>query len=216
MLQTDLVVGDDAAGGPGTAWPRSTFSIVGPDSADRHRLEARIRSGFGTHFGACIDGFMPRFVLYRHTSGATGVIGYRRASDDPLYLEHYLELPVDELISVAAGMRVERSTIAEVGQFVVDDRDIAAPFFRDLVPFLVGQGFDWVCFTGTNRIRSILKRIGFRGLPVALADAGRIADRASWGSYYDNEPVVIVGKLDDPTGNWCYGEPEPRVAAADV
>ena len=183
---------------------RNVFSIVGPDSEDRTRLEARIRSGFGTHFGACIGGFMPRFALYQHALGATGVIGFRSAADDELFLEHYLDLPVDQVISAEAGAAVARDTIVEVGQFVVDDRDIVGSFFRDLVPFLAGAGYEWVCFTGTNKIRSLLRRVGFHGLPIAAANAGRVSDTGDdWGSYYDNEPVVIVGKLDDPAGHWC-------------
>jgi hypothetical protein len=60
-----------------------------------------------------------------------------------------------------------------------------------------------VCFTGTNRIRALLARIGFAGVPVTLATETRLLDKKSrWGSYYEHEPVVIVGKLSDPRGDW--------------
>ena len=147
---------------------------------------------------------MPRFACYRHRSGATGVIGVRRASDEPLFLESYLSTPVEVAIADATGATVPRERIAEVGQFVVDDRDIVASFFRDLVPFLLESGFDWVCFTGTDRIRALLARIGFHGLPIVRADATRLRDSTNrWGRYYDFDPVVILGKLDDPLGSWC-------------
>ena len=206
MLQTDLGKTGNAALSLARGGQRCGFSNVGPDSVDRARLEAKIRSGFGMHFGACIEGFMPRFALYRHTSGATGVIGVRQASHEPLYLEHYLSQPIERIITDASDCRVERSAIAEIGQFVVDDRDIVGSFFRELAPFLSAEGYDWVCFTGTNKIRALLNRIGFRGMPVTAADAKRIpAAGDRWGSYYDNDPVVIVGKLDDPEGHWCRG-----------
>jgi hypothetical protein len=35
-----------------------------------------------------------------------------------------------------------------------------------------------------------------------------------WGSYYENEPEVIVGKLADPAGHWCRGEVTPAPARA--
>lgn len=190
----------------------NTFTVVEHDSEERAVLEARIRSGFGMHFDACIEGFMPRFAHYRHSSGATGVIGVRRASDGPLFLESYLNAPVESVVEGTTGEPVARDRIAEVGQFVVDDRDIVTSFFRDLVPFLTENGFDWVCFTGTDRIRALLARIGFRGLPLARADESRVpgcGDR--WGRYYDFDPVVILGKLDDPQGRWCTA---PAVAAA--
>jgi len=215
MLQTDLDTSSVRAPTElAVNAPDNVFSVVGPDAPDRARLESRIRSGFGMHFGACIDGFMPRFALYQHASGATGVIGVRRASGDPLFLEQYLEMPIEQLISVAAGVNVNRPTIAEVGQFIVDDRDIVGAFFRDLVPFLTSEGFDWVCFTGTNRIRAILNRVGFRGMPVAAADAARVEDGDRWGKYYDYEPVVIVGRLGDPEGHWCANLAAPEAFAA--
>lgn len=206
MQQTELTIPATPVLQGCKAPGHNTFSVVEPDSAERASLEARIRSGFGMHFDACIEGFMPRFAHYRHASGATGVIGIRCAADEPLFLESYLNASVESVIADATGAHVDRHRIAEVGQFVVDDRDIVTSFFRDLVPFLVENGYDWVCFTGTDRIRALLARVGFRGLPVARAEATRVRDTGDrWGRYYEFDPVVILGKLDDPQGRWCAG-----------
>jgi hypothetical protein len=211
MQQTELTIPAPPVLQGCTTPVRNTFCIVDHDSEERALLEARIRSGFGMHFDACIEGFMPRFAHYRHASGATGVIGIRRASDGPLFLESYLNAPVESLVAGASGAPVARDRIAEIGQFVVDDRDIVTSFFRDLVPFLTDNGYDWVCFTGTDRIRALLARIGFHGLPLARADEARVRGSADrWGRYYDYDPVVILGKLDDPQGRWCAA---PRTAA---
>lgn len=182
----------------------SRFTVVESGSGRRRALEARVRSGFGTHFGACIAAFMPQLALYTHHDGGTGIIGFRRASDEPLFLENYLEGTIEREIEAAAGHPVDRGRIAEVGQFVVDNRDIAGAFFRDLVPFLLSQQFDWVCFTGTDRIRAILARAGLHGLPVAAASPENVRPTEDrWGTYYDYDPVVVVGRLDDPSGHWC-------------
>lgn len=213
MQQTELTIPAPPVLQGCTRSFHNSFSVVDHDSEERALLEARIRSGFGTHFDACIEGFMPRFAHYRHASGATGVIGIRRASEGPLFLESYLGAPVESMIADATGHGVARQRIAEVGQFVVDDRDIVTSFFRDLVPFLTARGYDWVCFTGTDRIRALLARIGFHGLPLARADEARLNDSADrWGRYYDFDPVVILGKLDDPQGRWI-ATPSAAVAA---
>lgn len=211
MQQTELTIPAPPALQGCTRTTRNTFTVVDHDSEERALLEARIRSGFGMHFDACIAGFMPRFAHYRHRSGATGVIGVRRAADGPLFLESYLNAPVEAIVEGTTGEAVTRDRIAEVGQFVVDDRDIVTSFFRDLVPFLKENGFDWVCFTGTDRIRALLARIGFRGLPLAQADEARVLGSGDhWGRYYDFDPVVILGRLDDPQGRWCAA---PHAAA---
>lgn len=207
MLQTELRVSTSEISRVGLAPVRSTFSLVEPDSIMRSRVEERIRQDYGLHFGACVTGFMPRFFCYKHESGATGVIGVRRAGDDSLFLERYLAQPIELTIRDVAGRQVARKAIAEVGQFVVDDPHIAVDFFRDLVPLLTGQGFDWVCFTGTHKIRAILRRIGFNGLPVARGELSVARDSGDdWGTYYENEPVVIVGNLADPAGHWLGGD----------
>jgi hypothetical protein len=204
MHQTDLTTPASPVLQGRTPIARNTFTVVEHDSDERASLEARIRSGFGTHFDACIEGFMPRFAHYQHASGPTGVIGLRRAAEEPLFLENYLRIPVETVIGKVTGSFIARDRIAEVGQFVVDDRDIVPSFFRDLVPFLIENEFDWVCFTGTDRIRALLARIGFQGLPLARADETRVLGSADcWGRYYDFDPVVILGKLDDPRGRWC-------------
>ena len=199
-MQTDLT---NAATALRLPCARNSFFVAERGSPMRNSLEARVRSGFGHHFNACIEGFMPDLAVYEHATGASGVIGVRSAAEEHLFLESYLDLPVETVIHLSSGETAVRGSIAEVGQFVVDDRDIVADFFRDLVPFLQSQGFTWVCFTGTNRIRALLARIGFAGFPVTLATEARLADAKNrWGTYYEHEPVVIIGKLSDPRGNW--------------
>ena len=51
---------------------------------------------------------------------------------------------------------------------------------------------------------ALLARIGFHGLPIARADEARVRPSADrWGRYYDFDPIVVLGKLDDPQGRWC-------------
>ena len=214
MLQTELTATTTrlpALAVAGLAPPAaSRFSVVTHGSPRRSVIEARVRSGFGTHFGACIEGFMPDLALYEHSGGTSGVIGFRSAARDALFLEQYLAEPIERVIAAVSGRAPERRDIVEVGQFVIDDRNAVPDFFRDLVPFLASRGFEWVCFTGTNRIRTILARVGFFGMPVAAATADRVRHgRDRWGTYYDNEPIVIVGRLSDPCGHWCRGTITP-------
>lgn len=206
MLQTDLSTRTGVLPDAGLTFAGSRFSFVEYDSPARCHIEQKIRQAYGMHFGTCITGFMNRFACYEHESGAAGVIGVRGAAEQRLFLERYLPQSIEATIQGLCGGRVSREVIAEVGQFVVDDPRIAPAFFRDLVPLLIGQDFDWVCFTGTHKIRAILRRIGFHGVPVARGEAGAVAPSGDdWGSYYDNDPVVIVGKLADPGGRWCRG-----------
>lgn len=182
---------------------RTGFTVYERGAPGRGELEHRIRHQFDCHFGARIGSFMPELACYRHPHGATAVVGMRAAANETLFLEAYLGMPIEKVVRRVGTCDTPRSRIVEVGQFVVDDRAAVARFFVDLVPFLAGRGYDWVCFTGTRVIRTRLARIGFHGLELTTAAEARVRptdDR--WGRYYMNEPVVTLGKLDDPRGDW--------------
>ena len=68
-----------------------------------------------------------------------------------------------------------------------------------LIAHLHREGFEWVAFTGTRRLRNAFARVGL--FPVCLQSA-RIdclppATRAAWGRYYDHLPQVLVGRIRD-------------------
>jgi hypothetical protein len=205
MLQMDLNIRNSGPAMEAPRLPTSGFTIAAQGSCERRRIEARVQEGFCMHFGAAIHQFMPELAVYRHAGGSSGIVGIRRASAEPLFLEKYLDRPIDAEIAALVALPVDRESIAEIGQFVVDDRDIVGDLFRDLVPFLRENGFEWVTFTATGVIRALLARIGFHGKPIACADAARLgSDTSHWGNYYDKDPMVIVGRLDDPRGRWCH------------
>lgn len=183
--------------------PGGHFSVESRESGMRQELEAAIRLGFDSHFGACVEGFMPNLASFE-LQAKKAIIGYRPANVEPLFLESYLDEPIDILLANITKEPVSRSGIVEVGQLVVEDRRIVEPLFRALVPYLVGLGYQWICFTGTHKIRRLLAHTGFAGLTVAYAAESAVSGTGDrWGSYYSNDPQVIVGKLVDPQGRWC-------------
>lgn len=183
--------------------PQARFELVDRDSPSRPAVEERIRRGFARHFGARISAFMPYLLNYEDAM-VTGVLGFRPAAEEPLYLEAYLERPVEQLIGNLVRSPVSRADIVEVGQFVIDDPAGAAAMFNRLVPLLRDRGHAWIAFTATRSIRRLLEGAGLRGLVIATAseDCVRRAPDA-WGSYYARQPQVVVGKLNDPGGAWC-------------
>ena len=59
----------------------------------------------------------PGFSDYIHrpgTGGSTAALGYARATDAPLFLEAYLDAPVEDLASIALDRPVTRRQIVEL------------------------------------------------------------------------------------------------------
>lgn len=191
----------------GTPPSPGRFEVVGRDSPSRRSLEATIHSAFDRHFGARVVSFMPCLLKYEHAAG-TAALGFRPAAEGPLYLETYLDAPIELFLGNILRSPVSRRDIVEVGQFAVDDRASAAAMFAELAPFLRGRGHAWIAFTATRTIRRLLERTGLRGLTIATAREDAVRHKPdAWGSYYSDDPQVVVGSLRDPGGSWCSGLP---------
>lgn len=202
-MQTESTIVDAQPGLPITSLFRDSFVVADRDSCARAGLEHAIRHAFGQHFGAHVAGFMPYLASYASDRGQ-GVLGFRPAAEGSLYLESYLELPIETMLAWISHRPVARSSVVEVGQFAVDDRRVAGRLFHELVPFLRERGYEWICFTATHKIRRLLEIAGLTGLVIATARQDAVRGQADqWGSYYDNDPMVVVGRLDDPQGHWC-------------
>lgn len=179
-----------------------SLELFGASNPGRAGLEAEIRDCYAHHFGARVEEFMPWLLrVTRREDGSRGVIGLRPASRGRLYLEDYLDGPVEECISGLVRHPVSRTAVVEIGQLAVESRAVVVPLFRELVPFLLQHGFDWVCFTATGPVRSLLARAGLAGCELASASEACVAGRTdAWGDYYRYDPRVIAGDLRRPAG----------------
>ena len=71
----------------------------------------------------------------------------------------------------------------------------AALIHQGIIALLYSQDTRWAFFTATARLRNLLRRAGIPLIELASADPRRIDDAASWGSYYQQDPrVVLVGQ----------------------
>jgi hypothetical protein len=169
------------------------------EQCHEHRIgvESFIRERFAATYGAQISAFMPQLFSMRNAQGATlGAFGLRDASQ-PLFLERYLDQPVEREIADALGMPVERSHIVEVGQFAGTGAGTTRAMIMQLTALLHRQGFKWVVFTGTVALRNAFFRLGLNPTDMAAAAPERLgkAERDLWGSYYEHLPRVLFGNI---------------------
>lgn len=166
-------------------------------AADRPELEAFVARAFERRHDARVQSFMPTLLSFRDATGdLRGVVGLRGAAGQPLYLEHYLERPVDQAIAAATGGTVDRRQVVEVGNLAGANCRTAMRMVAALPAHLLAQRFEWIVFTATNAVRGILQSFGAPLVELARADASRVANGPdSWGRYYDADPRVLAGYL---------------------
>jgi hypothetical protein len=173
--------------------------IVTCEAGDTRRAEAEqfIRDRFRRTHGAHIETFMPTLLMATAIDGTLqGVAGCRAADGNALFLERYLDAPIEEVLSKSTGARVRRSEVVEVGNFACRDSRVACAFTSQLPRYLIGMGNVWIAFTATVSIRRILRLLGARCVNLGAADGACARDGADrWGRYYSNDPRVMGGYL---------------------
>lgn len=159
----------------------------------RPQVEAFIRTVYAKRFGASIPAFAPVLVACRIAGEIVSAAGYRSA-DEPLYLERYLEQPIESLLGPSS--RATRSRIVEVGHLAAARPGEGRRLIAALADHLTALDVEWVVSTVTAELRQLVVRLGIGAIAIAPADPVHLgSEAASWGSYFSNEPLVMASHL---------------------
>ena len=166
-------------------------------SPRRLEVEAFIREVYAEHFGARLGALMPILVTLCDGDGRIqAAAGLRPADLRGLFIENYTRAPIERVLHGATGEHVGRGRIIEVGNLATRSPGSARVLFRSMTGWLYEQGFDWVVFAGTLDVRAIFRRMGVELVALCEADPACLGEaRHDWGSYYENEPVVMAGSI---------------------
>lgn len=173
------------------------------DFADRYEpargvLEQFVRASFEAAWGARLEQLMPRLMSVRTPrDGLIAVCGLRDPRYNSLYLEHYLDLPVESALERAAGEPVSRNALMEVGNLAVARPGHARFLIAALTGHLHETGRQWAVFTAVPALRNAFARLGIDLVTLCPARIGRLPprERAQWGRYYDSKPLVMAASV---------------------
>jgi len=163
----------------------------------RPDFEEFIAVRFGRAYGARVTHFLPHLLGVRDALGRwQAAAGYGAAATERLFLEQYLDTPVEQALAAALGRPVARGDVVEVGNLAAVSAGMARRLIPQLARHLHRLGYRWVVFTATRALRNSFLRLGLKPLAIAPADPARLPDGgASWGAYYEQDPVVMAGKI---------------------
>ncbi len=183
-----------------TQLPRLRVRAAGPDSPIRPDLEEFVRRRFERTHGAQVRSFMPTLLSIEDRSGQrVGVIGFRCAAEGPLYLEQYLDLPIERAIAAGAvTLPPARRDIVEIGNLACPTGRAGLLAISVLPAYLAARGYAWIAFTATRTVRRLLDELDAPHFELAEAREARVAAAPDdWGSYYAQEPRVHAARLRD-------------------
>lgn len=175
------------------------FEVIRQGDEGYKAATAFVHKAFARVYGADIKQFMPNFIRIKdHKDNSVAIMGFRDASSGPLYLENYLDEPIEEAISRYMGCTIPRSEIVEVGNLAEAKPGDARMAIIGATAFFYSAGYRWVVFTGVTRLRNAFVRLGLSPKQLIEVDERRLPEDEvkQWGSYYDGDPVVCFGSIE--------------------
>lgn len=168
----------------------------------RSRVESFIAQRFMHAHGAHISQFMPRLIaLFNARGNIVAALGLRHAAQESLFLEHYLQRPIEQVISssrLSYGSTVSREGIVEIGNLASIDRFASRKLFKVLAELLIKEGYQWATFTGCSSLRKIFGLLGIETVGLTRAEQAFLPEsQQNWGSYYEDNPCVLAGHVDN-------------------
>lgn len=169
-----------------------------PGAEYRIAAERFVSACFKQHYGAEIQHFMPLLMsLSDQHNELKAVLGFRHADHNPLFLENYLDRPVEQLLASKLKIPVDRSRLVEVGNLAVTTAGGGRWLITALTAYLSTTGSEWALFTIGPVLQNAFTRLGLELIDLAEAHEESLPaeEQAHWGSYYDQKPRVMAGNI---------------------
>lgn len=172
-----------------------TASTVNIGDPARAEVEAFIHAVFKRAYDAEITLFMPHLVALRDRDGILmAAFGWKKAVDGPLFLEQYLDEPIESLISRRLDKHITRDQITKIGNLAVANPRNAGVLIAHVIQHSLDIGIEWCVATAHHSLQNGLIKGGRDVFPLFPADKSRLPleEQAKWGSYYHHQPQVIA------------------------
>lgn len=187
---------DQAYGRISQLTPRLNAVHLETESPRRREAEQFVRSVFSKRYKAHVSVFAPRLLMLEQGRRTIAVAGWRGADAESLFLENYLDAPIETILRTQTGQDLARERIVEVGNLASEKPGGSLQVILNLARHLDESGYEWVVFTATQELIGIFTKLGLPLLALAKADPARLGSAADdWGSYYDSTPVVVAGRI---------------------
>ena len=162
----------------------------------RHLVESFIGKRYMDDYGAKLSHFCTQLVISVFGTQLQAAIGYERADQQPLFLEQYFSLPVEQLIAQASNTPCTRSQIVEVGNLASDSPGALRRFILILGRYFVQQQYQWVVFTAIPSLLNTFEKFNVPLFELGIADPQALGDKAEhWGNYYSKSPKVMAAHI---------------------
>jgi len=172
-----------------------TAHAVTQSSPCRAEVEEFIKAVFNQAYGAEINSFMPNLVALRDASGILmAAFGWQPAIESKLFLEQYIDMPIEQLISQNLGRSISRNEITGIGNLAVANPRNAGVLIAHVIQHSLDIGIEWCVATAHHSLQNGLIKGGRDVYALAPADPSRLPEEElkHWGTYYRHTPQIVA------------------------
>ncbi len=135
-------------------------------------------------------------VVHAPSNQPVAALAIRRAADEPLFLEAYLDVPIETAVSGIYGRPIDRDQIVEIGCLAA----VPTPALLTLwgqTALRLSERHDIAVATLTRSLRRMFARVGLPFVELTPADPQRLPGDLCdlWGRYYEAAPIVCAGNI---------------------
>ncbi|MCX7544699.1 thermostable hemolysin [Marinicella gelatinilytica] len=173
--------------------PSTYVRLVYTSESERNIIEQFIQRQYKQHFNADIHHFFPILIsVYQQSNDQLiGAVGLRYADQGSLFSEQYLNKPAEQLLARYAGQKVPRSSVIELGHFVIVNRRYLALVVRAIANFIGQLQAQWTVYTLSEPMVKAVNKLSIPTQFLASACADKLIDKQNhWGQYYRHKPAV--------------------------
>ncbi|RPI39170.1 MAG: hypothetical protein EHM59_22400 [Betaproteobacteria bacterium] len=164
---------------------------------ERSSLERFIAASYARVYGAEVVHFADHLVGLPGACDAWAAgVGYTLAGADRLFVEQYLDRPVEAVIAASLGAAIDRAQVVEVGNLAASTAGAARRLIVCMTALLHRLQRTWVVFTSTRSLLNSFAKLEIAPIVLAKADPARLPDGGrSWGTYYATHPQVMTANV---------------------
>lgn len=177
--------------------PRRHIVQLPPGDPRRACLQHFIAEVYLRRYGARIAHFARELIGFQGEAGQwLAAAGYTPAAAGPLFVQQYLDVPVEEAIAARTGLPATRVQVVEAGNLAAVSPGAARDMIAHLAAVLHRMQLGWVVLTCTRTLLNSFFRLGLAPIALAQANPQRLPDCGkSWGTYYQTGPIVIAADV---------------------
>ncbi|TVV74461.1 thermostable hemolysin [Sphingomonas solaris] len=162
-----------------------------------HHVASRslVHRRYATVHGAAPAADYPDYLTTGASDAPQAVLGYRLARDERLFLEVYLDRPIEAVLTERLARPVARARIVELGDHASDSAPATVALWGQAAATL-GAHADVAVAVLTKPLRAMLTRLGLGLVELAPARIEALGSHgARWGRYYETDPVICAGDI---------------------